>query len=172
MGYNYAGKLWFREGMTIQELNEVKKFLGQDCRNHAEWLNSDGLYHFDLMLSEDMLGLVESEDADKAEDLTPYINMLINNMRHRGFEEFTLTGELLGQGDDPDDRFILRMVDGVATRIDLSVMSVEGVGGIVLDEATILNWITQAYLLGMSNRPLDGSGLMSKVHDYINSKKS
>ena len=45
------------------------------------------------------------------------VNWLVAKMRGLGFKDFALTGELKAQGEDAADRWILRMVNGKATKV-------------------------------------------------------
>ncbi len=59
MGYStdFKGELKFNYELKASELNDVKKFFSEDCRDHDEWLNSTGLYYVDLEFTEDFSGI-------------------------------------------------------------------------------------------------------------------
>lgn len=116
MGYStdFTGELKFNKELAASELSELKKFFGEDCRDHPEWDGASGLYYIDLEFNDDFSG-IRWNGAEKTYDMPECINMIITNMRKK-FPSFGLFGEMLAQGEDYDDRWVLTIVDGKATR--------------------------------------------------------
>ena len=78
------------------------------------------LSYIDLQLTDDFSGL-EWDGSEKTYDLVEKVNLIIENMRLK-YPDFGLTGELLAQGEDNGDVWILAMENGKAKhkKIDLS----------------------------------------------------
>jgi len=121
MGYStdFKGVLKFKNEFTASKLAEISKYLGKDRRDlgykddsiYENGKYGDYWYHIDLELIEDFSGL-QWNGSEKTYDLENIINWLMDKC------DFELEGELLAQGEDCDDRYILRIVDGRAIRID------------------------------------------------------
>lgn len=120
MGYStdFTGELKFSKELKASELAEVKTFLGEDCRNHPEW-ESLHLTHIDLELLDDFTGL-KWDGSEKTYDLVEKVNLIIKRMRKK-YRDFSLYGEMSAQGEDFKDRWILRIVDGEAKRIEIKL---------------------------------------------------
>jgi hypothetical protein len=120
MGYDtkFTGRLNFTGDFRVKHLSEVKKFLGEDCRDHPEWGEAD-LAYIDLKLTDDCLGLQWSGD-EKTYELDKKINLIIEQMQ-KEFPDFGLEGELLAQGDEPDDRYKIIVKDGKAKIVNIVV---------------------------------------------------
>lgn len=110
MGYDtkFKGILRFTSELTDNQLFKLKTYLGEDCRNHPEW-NTINLTYIDLKLSNDNSGL-EWNGYQKTYDLDYKIDFVISEMK-QSYRDFGLTGELLAQGENIDDRYILKIVD-------------------------------------------------------------
>lgn len=113
MGYTteFTGELKFTTELTGKQLAKVKSFLGEDCREHPEW-GDTGLSYIDLELNDDFTGL-KWDGAEKTYDLEKKVNLLIKNVR-KDYSEFGLTGQLLAQGEEVTDRWVLLMDNGKA----------------------------------------------------------
>ncbi len=113
MGYTtrFEGELKFTTDLTVSQLNKVKSFLGEDCRDHPEWETRD-LTHIDMELLEDFTG-IKWDGSEKTYDLTEKVNLIINQMR-KDHPEFGLEGQMVAQGEDFDDRWLLFIRDGIA----------------------------------------------------------
>lgn len=110
MGYNteFKGKLLFKKELTASQLSKVQSFLGEDCRDHPEWIGGDELYYVDLVLLDDFSGLRWNDETEKTYGLDKVINMITANMRSF-MPNFCLVGKLLAQGEEIDDRWELIM---------------------------------------------------------------
>lgn len=108
MGYqtDYKGEFQFAEDLTVPQLAMVKEFLGEDCRHHSDWLQSEGLTHVDLEFTDNFSGL-QWDGSEKSYDMVEKVNMIIVNMREK-YKGFRLTGEMFAQGEEMDDRWVLR----------------------------------------------------------------
>lgn len=125
MGYNtvFKGELKFIIEPTAKQLVKVKSFLGEDCRDHPEWGNTQ-LTYIDLVLLDDFSGLKWDDSAEKTYDLPEKINLIIQQMQKK-YPDFGLSGKLLAQGEDADDRWFLMMIDGEATKEKIPLSSDE-----------------------------------------------
>ena len=124
MGYSteFNGELKFKNELTASELSEVKKFLGNDCRDHPEWGEPD-LYYVDLEFLDDFSGL-KWDGAEKTYGMIELVNMITRNMRGRlQYAGFGFTGELFAQGEDYDDRWKL-VIDneGIAKKREVVIV--------------------------------------------------
>lgn len=113
MGYTtkFSGKLLFNHDLPISAIQKLRTILGEDCREHPEWGRTD-LTYIDLKIADELDGL-EWDGSEKTYDLPEKVNLVIRLM-HEAYPNFVLTGELLAQGEDIDDRWKLRMVANVA----------------------------------------------------------
>lgn len=111
MGYNtdFEGELKFTYELKSSELADVKNRLGE----HSP---IEGYGCLDLEFTDNFDGLRWS-GAEKTYDLEKHISWLIRHMREK-HKDFGLTGELLAQGEDYEDRWILKIVGGLAVKID------------------------------------------------------
>lgn len=110
MGYNteFKGLLKFKKQPTQDELDTLDSILGEDCRDHPEW-DADGLTYIDLTIDSNLRGL-EWNESEKTYDLCEKINLVVDLMR-RQFSDFGLTGQLLAQGEEIDDRYVIAYND-------------------------------------------------------------
>lgn len=105
MGYNteFQGGLKIKGSITPELLDKIDSFLGEDCRNHPEWGGND-LTWIDLERCEDTLYW---DGGEKTYDLPEKIQLIMDNMR-KDFPDFGLEGKMVAQGEDFDDRWILK----------------------------------------------------------------
>lgn len=117
MGYNtdFTGEFKFNRELVGSEIAKLQSFFGEDCREHQNWVNSAGLYHVNLEFIEDYSG-IRWDGMEKTDDLTDYINMILDNIN---FPNFELTGRMLAQGEDIDDRYELVVENGRIKRRDI-----------------------------------------------------
>jgi len=103
MGYSteFKGVLRFTKELTREQLVKVKSFCGEDCRDHPEWEDAEGLAYIDLELSADFTGL-KWNGAEKTYNMVDVINLIIVNMK-KDFPDFGLKGSLFAQGEEFDD---------------------------------------------------------------------
>ena len=124
MGYNtdFKGTLFFKEELTRAQIVEIKKFFGEDCRDHSEWsANYKNLLYINLEFNEDMTGIIY-DGNEKAYYMVEHVNLIIENMR-KIWPEFALTGTFLCQGEDVEDRWELVFNDkGLAERRDVKTI--------------------------------------------------
>ena len=120
MGYSteFKGELKFNRELTASQLAKVKSFLGEDCRDHPEWINGVGLYHVDLEFNDDFSGL-KWDESEKTYGMVDLINMIIANMVLL-YPDFGLNGRLTAQGESIDDRYDVIMEDEVAVKKDIT----------------------------------------------------
>jgi hypothetical protein len=113
MGYNtdFSGVLFFTEDLTVSQLKNVKKFMGEDCRQHPEWDSGDMTW-IDMDITEDYDGIVWNQ-AEKSYDMVKKINMIVDHMRKTD-PKFGFKGEMVAQGEDTGDRWMITCVDGKA----------------------------------------------------------
>jgi hypothetical protein len=115
MGYttNFEGELKFTTQPSKVALAYLVSFFGEDCRNHPEWEAKD-LYSVDLMLNRQLDG-IKHDGSEKTYDLEKIVNVVIVEMR-KEFPDFGLTGQLLAQGEDITDRWVLAIENGMAVK--------------------------------------------------------
>ncbi len=123
MGYSteFKGELKFTKEPTASQLAKLNSMFGEDCRDHPEWDESEGLCYIDLELTKDF-SAIKWNGAEKTYDLDKLVNVVIIEMR-KEWPEFSLTGELLAQGEDIEDRWQLCFDhDGFAHRRDVAIV--------------------------------------------------
>jgi len=120
MGYSteFRGELKFTKELTASQLAKVKSFLGEDCRDHPEW-NATDLTYIDLEFNDDFSGL-RWDESEKSYGLVEKVNLIISEMKKK-YSDFSLSGELLAQGEDLEDRWLLKMENGKALQIDITI---------------------------------------------------
>ena len=121
MGYNtiFTGELKFTKPIIGPDIAFLKSILGEDCRDHPEWLNAyleipeydteskyGGLTYMDLVLTDDFNGLRWNDETEKTYDLVDKVNLIVTLMRRR-VPGFGLVGVLNAQGEGWDDRWRL-----------------------------------------------------------------
>lgn len=112
MGYNtrFTGTLKFTTELTVPMLKRLNEFFGEDPREHPEWdLGRDSGY-IDLKLAPDYSGIQWDDGCEKTYFLEKSVALIIREMR-KEWPQFSLTGSLLAQGEDVEDRWEL-LVDG------------------------------------------------------------
>lgn len=130
MGYSteFKGVLNFNTELTASQLAYLAKFLGKDRRDlgifddeaYAKADYGDYWYHFDLELTDSFDG-VKWNQAEKTDNMEGIVNFLIDKMQEV-CPGFTFEGTLYAQGEDCEDRWELRMVNGRAVRIDVPIL--------------------------------------------------
>lgn len=119
MGYNteFKGEILFNQELTNKQLAEVKKFLGEDCRDHPEWKATKyvckgvldtydmELTYVDLEFNDDFTGL-RWNGAEKTYFMENLLEMLITNMREV-IPDFGFTGVMNAQGEELEDRYTI-----------------------------------------------------------------
>jgi hypothetical protein len=121
MGYTtqFNGELKFAHEPSVKQIAKLDSMFGKDCRSHKEW-DAAGLYYIDLELNDDYTG-IRWNGAEKTYDMDKLVNVVIREMR-KEFPEFALTGSLIAQGEDVDDRWQLVIgEDGFAQRVKIQI---------------------------------------------------
>lgn len=122
MGYTtkFEGELRFTSELTAKQLAALNEMLGEDCRDHPEWEAQD-LYYIDLELTPDFGG-VRWNGTEKTYGLEKLVNVVIKQMRKK-WPDFGLTGSLLAQGEQFDDRWALSIgADGMAHKSKIAIV--------------------------------------------------
>lgn len=125
MGYstNFKGELKFTSPISSEALGYLNGFLSKDRRDIG--LGDDSLYakgygsywyHIDYELLDDFSGIKWNE-SEKSYDMDGIANFLIDTMKEK-FPDFGLTGKLVAQGEDIDDRWELTIKDGRAVKVE------------------------------------------------------
>lgn len=119
MGYTtrFSGELLFNNPATPEQLTKLKSFFGEDCRDRPEW-ESDTTY-IDLIFNKDFTGIRWDDETEKNNGMVEHVNLIIDEMK-KEFPGFGLNGEFLAQGEDMNDRWKLKIVDGEAVKIDIA----------------------------------------------------
>lgn len=109
MGYTtkFKGVLKFQNEVTVEELKHIQTLLGENI--------PDGSY-CQFELTKNMEG-IQWDGSEKFYDADQAAQWVIDEMRER-FPGFGLLGDLMAQGEDMDDRWILRCTGDKAEKID------------------------------------------------------
>ncbi len=122
MGYttNFQGALKFTGETTPAVLAELNKYIGKDRREIG--YSDDSIYeggkygnywyHFDYELTSEFDGIMWN-GSEKSYCMEDIANWLIDKMKQK-FPDFGLSGEMQASGEDYDDRWLLKIVDGRA----------------------------------------------------------
>lgn len=117
MGYStkFTGSLKFAHNITVKEIAALKAMECIDRREivpapKGEW------YYLDLEANDELDGIKWS-GAEKSYDMVGQVNYVIDKMK-KDWPKFSLSGEMAAQGEDADDRWILRIVNGRAVKIE------------------------------------------------------
>lgn len=122
MGYDtqFEGNLAFESELTGSQLARLNMVLGIDVREHPEFrLKPGGSYYINLELNEDFSG-ISWDNSEKTYDMPGQVNAVIEWMRQT-MPGFGLKGELIAQGEDTKDRWILRIRNGTAIQEDIKI---------------------------------------------------
>jgi len=119
MGYNtdLEGVLTFKNEMTIEQLKELQKFLGENPDNHKDWIRPAKNSYIQFEITDDYSGL-KWDGNEKFYYIPEAVNIILDNMRIK-FPDFELEGEMLAQGEEILDRWKLVIEDGRAVRKDI-----------------------------------------------------
>ena len=117
MGYTtkFEGVLKFKSNVTVAELKAVKSVIG---RTHADYAG-----YIQLKIADDLSG-IKWDGTEKFYHSVDAVNFVIGKVREE-FPTFNLHGELQAQGEEGSDRWIMRMVDGRAEKVELRSTGVE-----------------------------------------------
>ena len=122
MGYNtdFTGQLDLPGGTTLDQVAELQKYMGEGWREHPEWgLTGAEFYYIDLELDIERR-CIEWDGGEKTYGMVEQVNFITGQMQ-KIWPNFKLTGKMLAQGEDIQDRWMLVMEDGVAKRADIHV---------------------------------------------------
>lgn len=123
MGYNtrFRGTLKFTCELTVPMLAKLNTFLGQDPREHPEWGAGRDIGYIDLVITKDFTGIEWDSGTEKTYGLEKSVTLIIQQMR-KDFPDFGLTGSLLAQGEDMEDRWQLVIgADGLAQKQKIAI---------------------------------------------------
>jgi len=120
MGYSteFSGQLTFTCPMDGEKLGYLNQFLdAENPDDHADWIKPDSRYgYIDFELTKDFTG-IKWNGAEKTYYAVESINIILANMQAK-YPDFGLSGVLLAQGEDVEDRWELAIVDGKAVHRD------------------------------------------------------
>jgi hypothetical protein len=119
MGYQttFKGILKFKKELIGKELAFLNTILGEDCRDHPEW-NESELTYIQWELTKDFSG-IQWDNSEKFYNSVETVNLIIRLMNEKFNNEFDFTGELVCQGEDFDDRWKLACENKEAKRIEI-----------------------------------------------------
>lgn len=108
MGYNtrFKGELNFTCEMTAPMLAKVASFFGEDPREHPEWKMGKNSGYIDLAFTKSFRGIRWDDGTEKTYYLENSVNLIIDQMR-KEWPQFGLSGALLAQGEEIEDRWEL-----------------------------------------------------------------
>lgn len=116
MGYStkFQGVLKFTHEPSIPQIRVLREMEGVDSRNvgvkGAHW------YYLDLVVTDELDGL-QWNGAEKTGGMDEQVRYVIAEMRKQ-WPEFGLTGEMRAQGEEPGDRWVLKVDGDVVKRIE------------------------------------------------------
>ncbi len=119
MGYTttFTGKLEFTDAVKPKMLALIKSVEFADLRELDPTYEDDhDVSYLQFRITDDFSG-IEWDGSEKWYGAVACVNWLIAFVR-REFPKFSLKGQMCAQGEDAADRWILRMVDGVATKVE------------------------------------------------------
>lgn len=119
MGYNtrFRGTLKFTSEPTVPMIAKLNDLFGKDAREMGGGRDSG---YIDLVLAKDFSGIEWDSGTEKTYGLEKCVNLVISEM-HKEYPQFGLTGSLLAQGEDMEDRWALVMEDGVAYKRKIAI---------------------------------------------------
>lgn len=123
MGYNtrFNGVLAFAKEPTVSQLAKLNTLIGEDCRDHPEWNAKSEASYIDLVITSDFSGLQWDTGTEKTYGLDECVNVIVREMR-KEWPDFGLTGTLIAQGEDFEDRWALVIgADGFASKQPLAI---------------------------------------------------
>lgn len=143
MGYStdFTGELKFTRDLKGSELLALTKIFKENCRDHDDWPKPySHLTWMDLCMTDDLDG-IKWNGSEKTSPMEHLVNVLIDVMQ-RDVPDFALVGEMRAQGEEIDDRWTLKMVDNVATKImtkplGAAIMCPHCEGKVYVDEAEL-----------------------------------
>ena len=120
MGYTteFQGILTFKKEPSVNELAKLQTFFGEDCRDHPEW-DCGGSY-IDLRFSDGFTGIEWDDETEKNNGMADHVNLIIREMV-KEFPDFALDGQMIAQGEDMSDRWVLIVANNVAYRKEVSM---------------------------------------------------
>jgi hypothetical protein len=121
VGYTteFEGVLKFTNPLTAEQEIYLTEMLGIDPDDKPQFKQSSRLSYIQYDLAPDKSG-IQWDGNEKFYYAENACNFIIENMKAR-FPDFGLVGELLAQGEEFCDIWMLAIVDGVAKRIDLKI---------------------------------------------------
>lgn len=124
MGYStdFVGELKFATELTATQLAFLNGLLGEDTRDHKDWIVPKDAYvgYIDLELLKDFTGL-QWDGAEKTYGLEHSVNIITTEMRKQ-WPDFRLIGHLNAQGEEFEDRWSLVIdADGWASKQPVAI---------------------------------------------------
>lgn len=144
MGYNtqFAGDLKFTTELNVEQRAKLESMLGQDCREHPEWDDAQGLTYIDLVMNDGGDGL-EWDGSEKTYEMVEKVNLVIREMR-KAMPEFGLTGSMLAQGEGVGD--IWELVIGPSGFAERREFQLDGEPRLTAEHAKLLVEAFEMYL--------------------------
>ena len=131
MGYStrFEGTLSFVGEVTVADIRLMKLMFDEKFDDHPEWRehvrsqpNTKNIGWVDLCFTDNLDG-IQWDGSEKTYGLEHVITALIAEVRKQN-PSFGLSGELQAQGEDFDDRWILRIEHGRAVKVPVEVKSI------------------------------------------------
>lgn len=123
MGYStdFKGELKFTQEPTAPQLAKLKSMFGEDFREHPEWPRDPKWYvnYIDLEFTDDFTG-IRWNGAEKTSELDHVVEAVIQEMR-KTWPDWGLTGTMLAQGEDIEDRWELRVNGDKVQHVDIPI---------------------------------------------------
>lgn len=111
MGYStkFEGSLQFTHNPTVKEISYIKSMFWLEG-DYSGWDISKGKPHYIQFKLTDGLDGIEWDGSEKFYQTVEAVNFIIANTKSK-YPEFGLSGDLLAQGEELDDRWILKIND-------------------------------------------------------------
>ena len=118
MGYTttFSGVLSFKDEPTVAQLRALKSMYGVDSREDERAPDDAEWYYCDFQVTDELDG-IEWDGGEKFYGTVECLNWMLRIMRAE-WPDFGLVGEIHAQGGDVEDRWVLKIQDGVAVRVE------------------------------------------------------
>ena len=126
MGYNtdFTGEMYFNQELTGKQIAALNEMLGEDCREHPEWLPvAKDLTWIDLEFNDDYSG-IQWNGSEKSYDMAAKLNLIVAVMRRTCCPDFGFNGKIEAR-DEENDYLIKSKEDGFVEEVALELVESE-----------------------------------------------
>ena len=126
MSENFEGTIYFKKGITMEQMRYMDKILGTDIRNNSELENLidksmeyTPFYHIDLQFNEDFSGL-EWSGGEGTRGLAETLNLITDYMKYLGHPiQYDSVSKIYATYHDYGERAVIKIVNNRAVEISL-----------------------------------------------------